>query len=230
MAGERGVLPGPGPECAAPPAQVMLGAEIGRLRRQRGLSQRALVRMIGLSAHSNLSDYETGRRLPPADIVDGCERALGVTDGCLRGLHALALADRARRAGPLADDGFRMPGSGRAGVPRPGRVLRWVAVAAITCLIAIAALAAGEHQQAKMTVLTGEAHVGDNVATMVVGGWAYGFRGGVSWTDAHGSVHDGGWPACLRGPGLVRATFGVVPVTGPDGQSRWPVVWVDCRR
>jgi hypothetical protein len=59
------------------------------------MSQRALTRLIGLSAHSNLADYETGRRLPPADIVAGCELALGVTDGSLRRLHEQALAERA---------------------------------------------------------------------------------------------------------------------------------------
>lgn len=78
-------------ECSA----VQLGAEIRRLRSARGMSQRALTRLIGLSAHSNLADYETGRRLPPADIVAGCELALGVTDGSLRRLHEQALAERA---------------------------------------------------------------------------------------------------------------------------------------
>ena len=104
-------------------------------------------------------------------------------------------------------------------------------VAALACLVAAAAFAASEIHQPRMTVVTGFAHVGDHVATMVVGGWAYGFSGGgVSWVDSHGSVHDAGWPACLRGPGLVKATFGVVPVTDPDGQSQRQVVWVSCHR
>lgn len=117
-------------------------------------------------------------------------------------------------------------------VMRDSRALRSkVTMAGIACLIAVVAFAAGEHHQARMTVLTGVAHVGDHVATMVVGGWAYGFSdGGVSWVDSRGTEHDRGWPTCLRGPGLVRATFGVVSVTAPDGQSPRQVVWVDCRR
>ena len=222
---------GPGPMGAAPPSHVLLGAEIRRLRKQRGLSQRALVRMIGLSAHSNLSDYETGRRLPPADIVGACERALGVADGYLHDLRALAVADRACQAGPPGDDGPLAAGSPRRAAVLDSRALRWVTAVGIACLIAVVALVASAHHQAKMTVITGVAYVGDHVATMVAGGWAYGFSdGGVSWVDSHGSWHDSGWPSCLRGPGLVRVTFGVVPVTDPGGESLRQVVWVDCRR
>jgi hypothetical protein len=102
---------------AAQSPGILLGAEIRRLRRERGLSQQALVRMIGLSAHSNLSDYETGRRLPPADIVGDFERVLHITDGHLHDLRARALADLADQA--CLHDGHRFP-AGRADTT-PGR-------------------------------------------------------------------------------------------------------------
>src|SRR6266566_604184 len=55
-----------------------LGAELRRLRLELGISQRRLTQLIGLSAHSNLGDYERGRRIPPCDIVIACERLLAV--------------------------------------------------------------------------------------------------------------------------------------------------------
>jgi transcriptional regulator with XRE-family HTH domain len=221
----------PGQQSAPPHPQVVLGAEIRRLRKQRGLSQRALVRVIGLSAHSNLSDYETGRRLPPADIVAACERALAVTDGYLQWLRVQALTDRADHLSRPADDPGPAVDAERTGAVWGSRTLRWVAAAGVACLIAVGAVAVAEHHHAPMTIITGKAYVGDHVATMVVDGWAYGFSdGGVSWVDSHGSWHEDGWPTCLRGPGTVRATFGVVPVTDPNGISLRQVVWVDCRR
>ena len=90
---------------SAQAALVALGAELKRLRQRRGWSQRELTRLIGLSAHSNLSDYEAGRRLPPADIVAECERVLEVTDGRLVDLRSQALIAR-------ADQGDEAPESG----------------------------------------------------------------------------------------------------------------------
>ncbi len=76
---------------------VSLGAEIRRLRRGSGLSQRELTRQIGLSAHSNLAEYEACRRIPPADIVTDLERVLGVTGGSLQDLRSAALIERAEQ-------------------------------------------------------------------------------------------------------------------------------------
>ncbi len=79
------------------PARVLLGLEIRHARMARGLSQRELAHRIGLSAHSNIVDYELGRRLPPTDIVTAVEKALRVSDHRLRRLHAQAMDERARR-------------------------------------------------------------------------------------------------------------------------------------
>ncbi|WP_162907341.1 helix-turn-helix transcriptional regulator [Allorhizocola rhizosphaerae] len=74
-----------------------MGRELRRLRVSRGMSQRALTKQLGLSAHSNIADYESGRRIPPRDIVLECERVLG--SNTLSPLLEDALAARAA-AGP----------------------------------------------------------------------------------------------------------------------------------
>lgn len=79
-------------------AATRLGQELRRLRRRNGMSQRALVRALGLSAHSNLVQYELGRRIPPGDIVAACERLLGDGSGSLSRLRSEALAERAETA------------------------------------------------------------------------------------------------------------------------------------
>lgn len=74
------------------PAGTRLGARLRQLRQERGMSQREFTRLIGLSAHSNLADYESGRRVPPQDVVRACERALELPAG---ELEALRRADKA---------------------------------------------------------------------------------------------------------------------------------------
>ena len=78
-------------------------------------------------------------------------------------------------------------------------------------------------------VFVGSGRTGDEVATFFVGDAAYGFRSSVSWTDASGSFHEGGWPDCL--PHLTD-----VPHVRFAGMTIWAggigtdqVVWVDCR-
>jgi transcriptional regulator with XRE-family HTH domain len=77
------------------PEVVRLGRELRRLRMRKGMSQRELAHRIGLSAHSNVGDYERGRRIPPNDIAVACERALGAPHGVLQRLRAEALGERA---------------------------------------------------------------------------------------------------------------------------------------
>lgn len=86
---------------AGPPRPVRgatfwLGSELRRLRLELGLSQRELTRMIGLSAHSNLGEYERGSRIPPRDIILACEQLFPVEAGYLQGLRRQALRERAR--------------------------------------------------------------------------------------------------------------------------------------
>ena len=114
------------------------------------------------------------------------------------------------------------------------RVKRAWAVIAAACLIAVLAVVAflaGEHQQHPLTILSGLATVGNQQATVTVAGWSYAIDGtGIMWVDQQGSMHDGGWPACLSGFGrTVPIRFGEVPVTAPDGTTWRQVVWVDCR-
>ncbi|MGE5137381.1 MAG: helix-turn-helix domain-containing protein [Gemmatimonadota bacterium] len=90
-------------------AAVWLGAELRRLRREAGISQRKLTQLIGLSAHSNLGEYERGDRIPPGDIVRACERLLTVPPGYLQRLHQQALRERARAGGWA---GVSLPGHG----------------------------------------------------------------------------------------------------------------------
>lgn len=82
-------------------AAAWLGAELRRARIERGISQRKLTQLIGLSAHSNLGEYERGSRIPPADIVVACERLLALPAGQLQRLQQLALRERARGARSL---------------------------------------------------------------------------------------------------------------------------------
>jgi transcriptional regulator with XRE-family HTH domain len=80
-------------------AARVLGRELRRLRQERGLSQRALTKLLGLTAHSNIADYESGRRIPPRDIISSCDRLLE-TDGDLGRLLTRALAEKALGEAP----------------------------------------------------------------------------------------------------------------------------------
>src|SRR5260370_42059605 len=78
-------------------AAYRLGTALRRRRLELGMSQRQLARLIGLSAHSNLGDYERGQRIPPGDIVIACEELLSVEPDYLQSLRREALCERARR-------------------------------------------------------------------------------------------------------------------------------------
>ncbi|WP_306207113.1 helix-turn-helix domain-containing protein [Actinoplanes sp. RD1] len=90
-----------GPAPAGPrtpsPARALLGIELRALRQRLGLSQRRVVRMLGLRAHSNLADYESGRRVPPNDILVACEKIFQVPQGHLGTIRARILRDEADR-------------------------------------------------------------------------------------------------------------------------------------
>jgi transcriptional regulator with XRE-family HTH domain len=61
---------------------------------ERGLSFRVLARRLGLSAHSGLTDYETGRRIPPEDLIVAYERIFDLPAGTLKELRSRAFAQR----------------------------------------------------------------------------------------------------------------------------------------
>ena len=111
--GEDGRSPPPGG------AGAQLALTLRRLRRARGLSQRALTRPLHLNAHSAIADYEAGRRIPPADVLRDYEKFFGLAAGALTRQRGQAIAERASledrpaRSGPP-----RSPGPAAHPVPR----------------------------------------------------------------------------------------------------------------
>jgi hypothetical protein len=109
-------------------------------------------------------------------------------------------------------------------------------VLGVSIVVAAGALTAGafvvgSHNPA-VTVVSGDARVGDGVATALVDGWAYGIPMDVAWVGSDGSWRPDGTPACLAWTGssrVVALQFGWVPITSPDGNGWRQVVWVSCR-
>ena len=80
------------------------------------------------------------------------------------------------------------------------------------------------------THLTGQANVGNGVASIRSDGTYYGVSESVPWIDDTGSFHDDGWPECFGKPGTTtRVGFGITPVTVLDAADFTSVVYVDCR-
>jgi hypothetical protein len=105
--------------------------------------------------------------------------------------------------------------------------------ALIALVIVVAAFGAG-YRVASMnaeraSVYTGRGYVGADLATFEVGDTAYGFRSSVAWTDAAGTFHDSGWPACLtRLQEINSVRFAADTIwSGDVGTAQ--VVWVDCQ-
>jgi hypothetical protein len=123
--------------------------------------------------------------------------------------------------------------AGATGLPKAlglnSKAARLIVLIVVLCLIAALAFLAGERHTSRTMVLTGIPRVGQNEATITVGGWSYGIIGNVTWFDGQGQLHESSWPSCLRGTGRGKPiTFGAVPVTAPDGSSWRQVLWVDC--
>lgn len=79
-----------------PSAARILGIEIRARRIAEGISQQQLTRDVGLSSHSNLSDYERGMRVPPHDLILEFERALRTEPGALEYFYRQALTERSQ--------------------------------------------------------------------------------------------------------------------------------------
>ena len=107
------------------PADLSLGAAIKFLRRRAGMAQHELTRRLGLSARSNLSDYERGRRVPPPDIILACEEIFGLREGELQRLRSRTLGDRARESArgsaPAGGGAVLEDGTGQTPGPEPAR-------------------------------------------------------------------------------------------------------------
>lgn len=78
-------------------AAERLGRELGRLRLHNGLSLRKLARLVGMTAHSGLVDYERGTRIPPYDLFAALLSVLRPGDRHLTSLYQAAVAERAQR-------------------------------------------------------------------------------------------------------------------------------------
>lgn len=76
-------------------ASMELRIRLRQLRRQRGLTQRELVKPLYLASHTAIVDYESGRRVPAADIIEAYERFFELPKGELQRLRSRAVADRA---------------------------------------------------------------------------------------------------------------------------------------
>lgn len=119
------------------------------------------------------------------------------------------------------------PGLARA-IRLHSKASRIVIAVVVLCLVAAIAFVAGERRASNPMVLTGIPVIGQNVASVTVGGWTYGIEGSVTWYDSQGA-HLGTWPSCLSNPARpVPIAFGAIPVTAPDGSQWRQVVWVEC--
>jgi transcriptional regulator with XRE-family HTH domain len=78
-------------------AAQRFGAELTRLRTARGASLRRLARVVGMTAHSALVDYERGLRVPPEDLVTALVTALRPETDELVTRYRAAVAERLNR-------------------------------------------------------------------------------------------------------------------------------------
>src|SRR5690349_6722643 len=78
------------------PAHVV-GAAMRKARKDKGIGLRAMARKLGYSAHSNLSEYETGNRLASDDVLKGYERVCELRKGSLHSIQEAALDAAHRR-------------------------------------------------------------------------------------------------------------------------------------
>lgn len=81
----------------SPTATELLGRELRRLRLHRELSLRKLTRLVGMTAHSGLVDYERGIRIPPHDLFNALLSVLHPGNGQLVSLYRAALAERTQQ-------------------------------------------------------------------------------------------------------------------------------------
>ena len=127
--------PRPGGQTSVP----QLGSAMRAAREGRGIGLREMARKLHLSAHSNLSEYESGKRVPSEDIVSGYEQILGLSQGALLKILEAVLDETgrvSRRPGmriPLAADSIASwegrRGNSDVDKPMPNRRRRTILVA-----------------------------------------------------------------------------------------------------
>jgi transcriptional regulator with XRE-family HTH domain len=136
---------------------IALGRELRRQREVRGLTQAQTARAVGLSARSAVADYESGRRIPPDDILANYERTFAVAPGTLtrhrdrlnaeqaEEHYAAALASPAAAATSGMDaEPPRAPATAeaRSAPSRARRVVIRAAALAVLCLVLAGSAAA----------------------------------------------------------------------------------------
>lgn len=120
----------------------------------------------------------------------------------------------------------------------PVRLLAWIAV---TIALGVVAFLVGHRGTSSTVTVTGPgiADLGIGAGTAYVGaneslnrqpyGFAYSIPQGISWTDANGSLHDGGRPTCLPPAQGVRVKdIEAVQFSTPGGVTTGTVLWVQC--
>lgn len=105
---------------------------LSRLR--QGLSLRTVARGIGLTAHSGIAEYESGRRIPPADLLCSYEQMLGLPPGYLERLRQQALQERAERQ--ILQQTVRSHVAGPSQLPGRKETSRRVCAAAVAAITA----------------------------------------------------------------------------------------------
>lgn len=100
-------------------------------------------------------------------------------------------------------------------------------------LIAILLLS-GCASPSETTMRSAMIHSAYSISSEPIDGWTYGIPLDVAWTDADGSFHQTGRPACLpidSGPSGMVGPITFASVNVVVGSSSWrQVVWVSCRR
>ncbi len=100
---------------------------------------------------------------------------------------------------------------------------------AVAAVVLVAGIALGWRPVVSSgpAAMVGDGYAGDRIATVWVGGTAYGARSSVAWRDSAGAEHRDGWPACLA-PGDVEGLRFTGAFVGDGSASAATVLWVDC--
>jgi hypothetical protein len=103
-------------------------------------------------------------------------------------------------------------------------------VAAIAVVVGAVGFAFGRSHARAADWHSGVGYIGDNEASIRVGGWTYGIEGSVpEWIDTSGERHLDGWPECVAPVGTSKVIRFASVNVAVAGSSWRQVVVVDCR-